>query len=71
MAVVNDYLSQEDVAERAGISYASLRQMRSVGAGQVPEPDLIDAGRPYWSPETIERWLAIRRGPGRPRSVPA
>lgn len=62
------------VADHLGISADSARTYhtraqhnRRIGnprPGDLPEPDLIVAGRPAWTKETIETWTSSRPGKG-------
>lgn len=62
---VTDQLTTADVAQLAGITPASFARQRLRGV--VPEPDGYVGRTPWWSRETVERWLAERpvaAGPG-------
>ena len=61
----DDRLITAEVAELAGITTASVRRYRQRGA--IPEPDGMLGRTPWWRRDTIERWIATRPGPGRPR----
>ena len=60
------------VAERLGLSYATVRRYRSQDES-FPEPDALLGQSPGWLPETVDRWQASRPGRGvgggRPRKV--
>lgn len=60
---MNDQLTYEDVAPLVGVTVASLRQYQFRGA--MPEPDGHVGRTPWWSRETIEKWLAERPSRGR------
>lgn len=58
-----DQLTVSDVAERAGITVASVRKY--LVRGTVPPPDGRLGVTPWWRPETIDAWLTNRPGRGR------
>lgn len=56
-------LTIAEAAARAGVTAATWRSY--VARDQAPKPDEHDRwGHPMWSPETIDTWLAARRGRG-------
>lgn len=58
-----EYLGIAEVAERMGVTAATVRSYRS--RGQLPEPDVKLGQSPGWQPSTIEAWLRSRRLGGR------
>jgi hypothetical protein len=63
--VTPDQLTTGQVAALAGIAPASVRRYRL--RGTFPGPDGYVGRTPWWRRRTVERWLASRRHPGRPR----
>ena len=61
-------LTMADVAVRAGLSYNSVRSY--MHRGSIADPDGYVARSPWWTPETIDRWLAERPGRGKPTGTP-
>jgi predicted DNA-binding transcriptional regulator AlpA len=71
---IEDYLTLEQVAERAGWSLKTARTMqhranrrRAAGEprpGDLPEPDHRFGRTPVWLDESIEQWLHSRPGQG-------
>ena len=57
--------SMQDFAERAGISYASIRNYHSQGI--LPESGGYVANSPFWTHGDVEEWIANRRPAHRPR----
>ena len=57
--------SMQDFAERAGISYASIRNYHSLGI--LPAPAGYVANSPFWTHGDVEEWIANRRPAHRPR----
>jgi predicted DNA-binding transcriptional regulator AlpA len=53
------------VARLAGVTPETVRTYLS--RGTIPRPQGHLMGSPWWTRPVIERWLAERRGPGRPR----
>jgi DNA-binding transcriptional MerR regulator len=60
-------LSTAQVAERLGISPASVRVY--VRRGVFPAPSGGTPRRHYWTSGTVDRWSATRKGRGRPLGV--
>ena len=48
------YLNQRQVAQKTGLTYGTIRNLRS--AGKLPKPDLIWDKRSYWLESTINIW---------------
>lgn len=63
--MTRDQLTTEQVAVLAGISPASVRRYRL--RGRFPVPDGYVGRTPWWYRRTVERWVASRPGPGRPK----
>lgn len=65
------YLDITAVAERAGVTAATIRKYRATG--RMPDADILLGQSPGWHPETIEAWLQARPGRGvgggRPRKT--
>lgn len=64
MARLDEYLTLEQAAARAGIKYQTACLYRQRGTW--PEPDRKILGRNLWRGETIDSWASSRRAPGRP-----
>lgn len=56
-------LDLQQVADRLGVSYATVRRYRSQDAG-FPEPDVMLGQSPGWRARTIEAWVSARPGRG-------
>ncbi len=56
--------SLADFAERAGLSYATMRNYHYLGL--LPKPSGVVANSPFWIRASVEEWIANHRGPGRP-----
>ena len=48
-----NYLTLEDLADRWGIPYPTLKQRRH--RGKLPEPDIMLGRTPAWELDTIEK----------------
>ena len=55
----SQHLNQRQVADRVGLTYGAVRNLRA--AGGLPDPDVLWDSRPYWLPSTIDAWEASRR----------
>lgn len=55
-------LANTEAAALAGVAASTWRKY--VSDGYAPSPDMRLGGKPFWRPETIERWKTIRPGQG-------
>ncbi len=55
-------MSSQDVADALGIKRTSVHKY--VTRGDLPEPDDRIGRSPVWKRETVESWVAARRGHG-------
>lgn len=60
-----DVVGVAEIAARAGVSRNAVQKWRD-RHDDFPEPMATLAAGPVWSWEAVERWLRIRRLPGRP-----
>ena len=66
--IIIEAMTLNDIAEYSGVKLSTLRSYHKQGQGGLPDPKATLAGRPVWERETIDHWLANRRGRGRPRT---
>lgn len=59
----SDLLDLAAIAQRIGVSYASIRRYRSQDA-TFPQPDAMLGQSPGWHANTIDAWQAQRPGRG-------
>ncbi|GAA3371750.1 MerR family transcriptional regulator [Streptomyces sannanensis] len=52
--------SYQEIAAHIRVQAATVRSYRKHGL--LPEPDLVEAGKPYWYADTIRAWVARRPG---------
>ncbi len=68
------FLTMQDIADRIGIGYRSLRNYHQVAErrrrddasrpGDMPPPDEVFGRTPVWREATVERWIKRRPGKG-------
>ncbi|MFF3327694.1 helix-turn-helix transcriptional regulator [Streptomyces sp. NPDC002889] len=59
--------SYKEIAAHIGVLTETVRSYRKHGL--LPPPDLVEAGMPYWSADTVRAWAARRTG-NHPRRDP-
>ncbi|MEU7178405.1 MULTISPECIES: helix-turn-helix transcriptional regulator [Streptomyces] len=52
--------SYREIAARLQVQPDTVRAYRKHGL--LPEPDLVEGGRPYWFADTVRAWAARRLG---------
>jgi len=63
---MTEQLTMSDIAALAGVKVATITKHRV--RGRFPDPDGHLGPVPWWRRETVDAWLASRRGVGRPRA---
>ncbi|MFD6425121.1 MarR family transcriptional regulator [Streptomyces sp. NPDC060198] len=52
--------SYKDIAAHIRVLPDTVRSYRK--SGFLPAPDQVRDGRPYWYPDTVRHWVALRPG---------
>jgi predicted DNA-binding transcriptional regulator AlpA len=58
---MSEWLTTKDVAEKAGLSYHTLKNYVYRNLNEVPKPDQHFGRTPVWKEETINDWVDNRR----------
>lgn len=58
----SDLWSYREIAAHIGVRPDTVRSYRKHAL--LPEPDVVERGRPLWYPETIREWVSRRPGHG-------
>ncbi len=62
---IQTLIDQKSLARVLGVHSKTISRWRSVG--KIPQPFILDANRPYWSSQQIERWQLYDRSPVQPQ----
>lgn len=58
---MQEWLTQKDLAERAGISQNTLKNYVYRNLNNLPKPDNYFGRTPVWKLETAQEWLQSRK----------
>lgn len=58
---MQEWLTQKDLAEKAGITQSTLKNYLYRNLNTLPKPDTYFGRTPVWKLETAEAWVQSRR----------